>query len=1170
MSSFFGSILNTAAQLGLVKPTGSEFVLLILLAASILALRTFREGYLKIWVVGWIAFVASRLAGHAFVAQIPQRYVPVAEQAGFVLAIGLLAAAIFTYVRSRDFLLPLAIVTPILVGFAIARLLLWPDSLPLRVALEVGYRIILLSASIALLRARRGRWELGAWLLALSVPLLHLSWPPFTGVVPGAVFVSAEIVLGLSMLLVVFDESRARNKRLAVMQAVTAGVVTAQQYGNMVQTALQELQRLTKTKAAWFRLLEGGHMVASHAVGVSPDFLRDVSFVEVTEDLTKMLELARPRVARADSAGPESPERLKVEKVRQVVMLPVVGKKSPVGLLLLGSSQNIQWTPEELEFLQSCARQVAIAVENFRLLEQVLRSQRQWINTFDSIHDIILAHDASYHIVKANQVLLEHVGQSAADVVGNTCDSILPHNSGEWTGCPYCSMGGDEEFIEGADPCFGGFSVVSTSSYSEQGSQQNGIIHVVRDITDRHSAEEKYRLLFEQVQEGVYVATPSGRLLDCNDAFVHMLGYARREELLVLNLDSDICVDPNQRAAFRNEIGAHNYVRNFEVTLRRKDGSLLLAAESSFATRDATGNIERYQGFVLDMTEKRRAEDEMRRRNRELNALNAMAVVATQSFDLDEILNLTLRQVVSLFGSESGSVYLSDSDAPTYRRRAAWGPRSRDKGRPAEISFPEGFGDLVMKSRTEVITGEYLPHLPPRIAEFIHSDSDRSWIWVLFWGKDTPTGIMGLCSHAGYEYSSNEENLLVAISRQLATTIEKVRLYEETCRAYEDLRQTQEQLLQSEKMSAVGQLIAGVAHELNNPLTAILGYAQLLESEGLNERANDYVAKLFKQAQRTHRVVQNLLSFARQRKPQRDEVDIRKVLDETLALRDYDLKINNIRVEKDAPAESMPVVADPHQIEQVFLNIINNSVDAILESGRPGKLKIRVYCENGHVCTRFADDGPGLKDPKRIFDPFYTTKSVGKGTGLGLSICYGIVKEHSGDITAHNGADGGAVVEVRLPVVASKNVKPETPAAIARPREEVLEGRVLLVEEEEAVLEFERDVLAGAGASVVTAKKSEDVKTRLLSEHFDALIMNGKTPGDWNAKEAYAWLKEHAPGMESHVLFTFSIGLEQGDTRAFLQENNVPYLVKPFEVADLISQARRLLQKAHAAAASGN
>src|SRR3981081_3308149 len=222
MSSFFGSILNTAAQLGLVKPTGSEFVLLILLAASILALRTFREGYLKIWIVGLIAFVSSRLAGNVFLAQIPQRYVPVAEQAGFVLAVGLLAAAIFAYTRSRSFFLPLAIITPILMAFTVARLLLWPDSLPLRVALEVGYRIILLSASIALLRARRGRWELGAWLLALSLPLLHLSWPPFTGLVPGAVFVSAETALGLSMVLAVFDELRARHKGLAAIDAVYA------------------------------------------------------------------------------------------------------------------------------------------------------------------------------------------------------------------------------------------------------------------------------------------------------------------------------------------------------------------------------------------------------------------------------------------------------------------------------------------------------------------------------------------------------------------------------------------------------------------------------------------------------------------------------------------------------------------------------------------------------------------------------------------------------------------------------------------------------------------------------------------------------------------------------------------------------------------------------------
>ncbi len=1170
MSSSLGSIWNTAVLPALAGLHRTEWTLLLVLGASLLVLRAMRERYLVVWITGWALLVVSRLsAAHGAAWGLTDVYLPALEQAAFVLSVGLMAGAVFVYVRGWNLLAPLAAISVSVSGFAAARLLLWPNVVPLRFALEVSYRIILLTAAVALIRARRGRWEVGSWMLALSLLFLHLDWAPLTERVPAQVFEAAELMLGVGMLLVVVDEFRGRSRRLDALQAFTVSIMDAQQQGGMMYTVLEELLQVTKARAAWFRLLEGGHLIATHAVGMSGEFLREAGFAEVSDNLRQLLERGKPVAKRIDNAEPEDESLLLTEKIRRVVMVPVVGKKAPIGLLVLGSSWRRTLTPEEIEFLETCGHQLGIAIENFRLLEQVLRSQRQWMNTFDSVHDIILAHDEDYRIIKANQVLFENLGQAPADVIGSTCESVLPHTFGEWTGCPYCARG-EEEFSEGPDVCFGGFSTVSTSSYAEQGGKQKGTIHVVRDITERHSAEEKYRLLFEQVQEGVYVATPAGQILDCNDALVHLLGYQNRAELMALNLDQDICVDSGQREAFRKEIERQSYVRNFEVTLRRKDGTLLLAAESSFAARDEAGKIERYQGFVLDVTEKRRAEDEMRRRNRELNALNAMAVVATQSFDLDEILNLTLRQVVSLFGAENGTVYLSDTDAPTYRRRAAWGPRGRDKSRPAEINFPDGFGDLVMRSRAEVITAEYLPHLPPVVAEFVQSDNERSWIWVLFWGKDNPIGIMGLCSHQGYQYSGSEENLMVAISRQLATTIEKVRLYEETCKAYEDLRRTQEQLLQSEKMSAVGQLIAGVAHELNNPLTAILGYAQLLDSEGLNDRAHDYVAKLFKQAQRTHRVVQNLLSFARQRKPERQEVDIRKVLDETLALRDYDLKVNNIEVDKDIPISPARVVADPHQIEQVFLNIINNAVDAILETGRAGKLKIRVLCEGGFVNTQFVDDGPGLKDPKRIFDPFYTTKSVGKGTGLGLSICYGIVKEHGGDITAHNAPEGGAVIEVRLPIAAEEGKAAEAvPAAPAR-REGAIQGRVLLLEEEEAVLDFERDVLTGAGANVVTASRSEDVKTRLLSEPFDAVILNGMMPGDWNAKDAYNWLRQNCPGMENRALFTFSHGVEQGAGRAFLQENNIPFLVKPFEVADLITQARRLLQKPQASAASAS
>jgi PAS domain S-box-containing protein len=1169
MTASLWSIWHDVALPALSRLKPGECALLIILAATLLVLSIFRERYLAVWTMAWTLLVSSRLVQvHGAGMGIPNRYVPAVEQALFVIAIGLLAGAVFAYIRERNLMAPLVAVTLSSAAFAVARVLLWPDSLPLRVALEVSYRIILLSAAIALLRARRGRREPTSWMLAASLLAQHLNWPLFANQIPFGISTAADVALGSTILLVVFQEARARNQRLSVLRVLTESIVLAQQQGGMMDKALEELQRLTRCKAAWFRLIEGGHLVATHAIGVSSEFLREVGIAEMTASVSQTLEQGKPDLSHRDSTDLEDTQLLESEKIKNLLIVPVLGKKAPIGLLILGSARQRKLTVEELDFLETCGRQLGIAVENFRLLEQVLRSQRQWRNTFDSVHDIILAHDAEFRIIKANQILLEQLQQSSADVIGSTCESILPHDLGQWTGCPYCARG-SEEITEGSDPCFGGFSLVSSSSYSEQGSHQKGTIHIVRDITERHSAEEKYRLLFDQVQEGVYVATPNGRLLDCNDAFVHMLGYQRGEELLALNLDEDIRVDSDQRDALHKAIDHQNYVRNFDVTMRRQNGTLLLASESSFATRDAAGKIERYQGFVLDVTEKRRAEDEMRRRNRELNALNAMAVVATQSFDLDEILNLTLRQVVSLFGAESGAVYLSDSDVPTYRRRAAWGPRSRDKSRPAEISFAEGFGDLITRSRAEVITAEYLPHLTGAVADFIRSSSDGSWIWVLFWGKDSPIGMMGLRSHVEYEYSSGEENLLVAISRQLATTIEKVRLYEETCKAYEDLRRTQEQLLQSEKMSAVGQLIAGVAHELNNPLTAILGYAQLLESEGLNERAQDYVGKMFKQAQRTHRVVQNLLSFARQRKPERSEVDVRKVLEETLTLRDYDLKVNHIAVEKDLGAEPAMVVADPHQIEQVFLNIINNAVDAVLETGRSGKLKIRVFCDGVFVAAQFADDGPGIKDPKRIFDPFYTTKNVGKGTGLGLSICYGIVKEHGGDITARNASEGGAVVEVRLPVAAPALAGAKAAPVAPPKREGAIQGRILLVEEEEAVLEFERDVLTGAGANVVTASRSEDLKTRLLSEPFDAVIMSGKMPGDWHAKEAWSWLQQNCPGMEHHTLFTFA-NIDQSDERTFLQENNIPCLVKPFEVADLISHARRLLQKAAAAAASAS
>jgi two-component system NtrC family sensor kinase len=1154
--------------LAMPKLVTREMAVLLILAASLLVFRTLRERCLMVWMVGWIAYLVSN---HALIraGEAGPYALPIAH-AEFMLAVLLFVAGTLIYANGRDLLAPLLAIGLTLIAFACLRGIYWPDSVTLRFALELSYRILTVSAAIWVLRFRRARREIGPWVLAVGLVLLHLEWWPVNRRLPAGAGLFCDIVLGVGMLLVVFEESRLHTRRLATLNALTTTIVRAGQNGPATATALEQLRDLIGAKAAWLRLMNGQRLTIFQQIGLSPQFLDERTSVKLDDGAEHIPSATRPRVLAGRELGDQALPIFRREKLNQIISVAVPGKKALVGNLILGNRRTKSYSPEELDFLVTCAQQLGLALENLHLVEEILRSHRQWSNTFESIQDLVLLHDDGFRILKANSSLLSRIGKSQAEVVGQLCEAVLPKDELEWTNCPYCH-GAEEGFYEGPDP-FGGFAVASTSSYVDQGTKTKATIHVVRDITERRAAEQKYRSLFEQVQEGVFVTTPEGKLLDCNDVFVDMLGYPSREALLGCNVDAELYSSPEQRRTFRREVEAHNFVRDFEVTLRRQDGSILIAVESSFAIRDEDGRIERYQGVLLDITEKKHAEDEIRRRNRELNALNAMAVIATQSFDLDEILNLILRQVISLLGAEAGSVYLAEPEN-RFRRRANWGQRISDRKRLAEVTFSQGFGDLVLRSRAEVLTAEYLPHLPEAVSQFVHSTDGGSTIWVVLWGKDDPIGLMGISRAEGREYSANDENLLVAIGRQLSTTVEKVRLYEETCKAYDDLRRAQEQLLQSEKMSAVGQLIAGVAHELNNPLTAILGYAQLLEAEKLDSKPMEYVGKIFKQGQRTHRVVQNLLSFARQRKPEKQEFDVVKILDEALLLRDYDMKVGNIKLEREIEAGIPAVFGDPHQLEQVFLNIINNGLDAMTEDDSEGarsdererRFKVLVFRQENSLVIEFHDSGPGIQEPNRIFEPFYTTKSVGKGTGLGLSICYGIVKEHGGEISARNAENQGAIIQIKLPS-AGRAVRPQIPVEAPARGLSALNGRILLVEDEESVLEFERDVLAGAGAQVTTVSSIDKMKTVLAEQTFDALIMNGKMPAAGSVEETRDWILEGWPQLSGHFLFTFS-SLAEAETRSFLEKNKIPFLVKPFEIGDLIANVRKLLRKTKAASA---
>jgi signal transduction histidine kinase len=259
--------------------------------------------------------------------------------------------------------------------------------------------------------------------------------------------------------------------------------------------------------------------------------------------------------------------------------------------------------------------------------------------------------------------------------------------------------------------------------------------------------------------------------------------------------------------------------------------------------------------------------------------------------------------------------------------------------------------------------------------------------------------------------------VLVVFLRTHLADAERVRLLAQSEHSIENLRRLQAQIVQSEKLVSLGQLAAGAAHEINNPLTAILGFSDLLADDPtLSEKARSTASKIRDQARRTKTLVGNLLSFARQVPSERTLLDINTVVANAVQLRGMDLRSSSTRIELQLESVLPGVRGDGNQLMQVFFNIISNAIDA-LESHNGGVLTVKTIRDRGNVVVLFSDNGPGLREPHRVFDPFYTTKPVGKGTGLGLSICFGIVQEHAGKIFCYNNQEGGAVFRVELPAV---------------------------------------------------------------------------------------------------------------------------------------------------------
>ncbi len=640
-------------------------------------------------------------------------------------------------------------------------------------------------------------------------------------------------------------------------------------------------------------------------------------------------------------------------------LVRLAGAKGDLAGLLCLSGRSTALDEEDRKFLGTMASHAAMALANARLFTRVEQANRHWMEIFDAITDFIVVHDHSDKVLRVNRSLAEMIGVPAKELIGVNMRALMALTSEATSySCPFCRAMAEasDEFVH---PVFDRTYLVSTSRVHAATDEGMQTIHVLKDISDRREAERRYRELFDNIQEGLFFSTPGGRFIEVNDAMVRMLGYGSREELLQIDIPTQLYLTPEQREQHAEAMKETGHLRNFEATLRRKDGSSIHVLINAFGLYDNLGRLLQIRGLMLDVTGLRTYQSELHR-ERDFSS---------------KILSNT--QSLILVADTAGLI--------SYGNR-----RWHDAG------FEQR--DLLGRPLLELAAPAYVRPLTEALHSTLHGLQVDNLELQIVRGQ----GATGKFS-ANLSPMRDEQGTVTSIVVVLTDITDSAVL--------------RDKLVHTEKMAAVGQLVSGVAHEVNNPLTAILGFADLLmENPELPETARKDMRVILQEAQRTKQIVQNLLSFARQMPPQRSPVQLNSILRRTVQLRSYDFTNHGIDIVEHLDEGLPEVMGDAHQLQQVFLNILNNAYDAVHDIGRPARIEIMSTKAGDVVEVSFRDNGNGISDPDKIFDPFFTTKEIGKGTGLGLSICYGILKEHGGEILCHNNAGGhGATFIVRLP-----------------------------------------------------------------------------------------------------------------------------------------------------------
>lgn len=747
-----------------------------------------------------------------------------------------------------------------------------------------------------------------------------------------------------------------------------------------------------------------------------------------------------------------------------------------------------------------------------KLVEVISRSQHNYRELIDNLDQAVFTLSLEGEVRVANRRLCEILGVGFTDLIG--------HRLSEFVDAPTLAQasGSLASFIQAGS--WSGTVLVRLKNSTGlkyfdcwlQALPEDGRVASVggwaRDVTVQYESEIRFNELFESLREGVFFATLDGHVLDANPAMVHLLGYANKEDLQGHNL-RELYPNPDDRKLTVHELETKGSFRDREVKLVRKDGKMICCLASGFAVRDTFGRINRLQGTLVDITERREMEKRLHQEQEFVRRLVANFPDLIAVFDREGRFTYVSQSVKEVLGGTSEE-YIGD----TLGRRAS---------REDQRGLAEMFQNIISGNQS-------CAQMEVRVRH-----TEGSW--------------KVLRASAGPLYDEDGKiSGIVASARDVTES-----------------KLIEEQLAQKEKFAAMGQMMAGAAHELNNPLTAILGVGELLLERAADETSRRQLDLILQQSRRAAAIVQNLLAFSRPSPQSRSPIQLEEALPQVLQMAQPSLSHKNIAVTFEAPGTLPPVLADAKLLAQVFLNIITNAEQSISSSAASGHLRVSLAAGDGRVTVTIVDDGPGISADNigKIFDPFFTTKRPGGGTGLGLTIALAVVKEHNGTIEVNSTPGAGAAFQVHLPAVEKSSLKRiYAPKAQAESLEDSLAGHTaLIVDDEEGIRDIVQEGLSARGMKVEAASTAEEALALLSNIDYDVVLCDFNLPRLSGEKLFDELKKRKGSAIPQFVFITGE--LVDSDRIAEIGKKGASILQKPFRVPDVAKLLAELLVPQH-------